>query len=206
MLRLPSCFSDLSQLSLPKSKEQRCWLSLASKVQGHCPRGPPACCAHPPQGSISHLSSSLLFFCSSLTQSYCSSSCPCPLPPSLPPTLLQAGADFYNSVIDMLLASCITPWVTLYHFDLPQARPPRPAPPRPAPPRPAPPRPAKCFGPLAREATAMNSTDPSLCLLYPAPHCLHASHPFSAPGAAGSCSLFGHMQPSAFLTWHFSPG
>lgn len=30
--------------------------------------------------------------------------------------------DFYNKVIDTLLANCIEPWVTVYHWDMPQVR------------------------------------------------------------------------------------
>lgn len=33
----------------------------------------------------------------------------------------MAGIDFYNRVIDFCLECGITPWVTLYHWDLPQA-------------------------------------------------------------------------------------
>ena len=36
-------------------------------------------------------------------------------------TINEAGVAFYNRLIDALLANNITPWVTLYHWDLPLA-------------------------------------------------------------------------------------
>lgn len=35
--------------------------------------------------------------------------------------LNQAGLDFYNRLFDSMIAHGITPWVTLFHWDLPQA-------------------------------------------------------------------------------------
>ncbi|GGK80177.1 GH1 family beta-glucosidase [Ornithinimicrobium pekingense] len=36
-------------------------------------------------------------------------------------TLNRAGLDFYSRLVDELLAAGVTPWLTLYHWDLPQA-------------------------------------------------------------------------------------
>ena len=33
----------------------------------------------------------------------------------------QAGIDFYRRLAEKLLENGITPWATLYHWDLPQA-------------------------------------------------------------------------------------
>lgn len=35
-------------------------------------------------------------------------------------TVNRAGLDFYSRLVDQLLAADITPWLTLYHWDLPQ--------------------------------------------------------------------------------------
>lgn len=35
-----------------------------------------------------------------------------------------AGVAYYSALIEALEAAGITPWVNLYHFDLPQVRPP----------------------------------------------------------------------------------
>ena len=36
-------------------------------------------------------------------------------------TINMKGLDFYDRLVDALLAHEITPWVTIFHWDLPQA-------------------------------------------------------------------------------------
>jgi beta-glucosidase/6-phospho-beta-glucosidase/beta-galactosidase len=43
------------------------------------------------------------------------------LPDGTTDKINQEGVDFYNSVLDTLIAHGIQPWVTLYHWDLPSA-------------------------------------------------------------------------------------
>ncbi len=44
-------------------------------------------------------------------------------PTGLEPTPLQAGLDYYDALIDELIANDIEPIVTIYHWDLPQVSP-----------------------------------------------------------------------------------
>jgi beta-glucosidase/6-phospho-beta-glucosidase/beta-galactosidase len=43
------------------------------------------------------------------------------LPDGTPASVNQKGVDFYNNVLDALIAAGIEPWVTLFHWDLPSA-------------------------------------------------------------------------------------
>lgn len=43
------------------------------------------------------------------------------LPDGTPKSANQKGIDFYNNVLDALIAADIEPWVTLFHWDLPSA-------------------------------------------------------------------------------------
>lgn len=43
------------------------------------------------------------------------------MPDGTPDNINQEGVDFYNKFIDDLIAAGITPFLTLYHWDLPQA-------------------------------------------------------------------------------------
>ena len=43
------------------------------------------------------------------------------MPDGTPDNINQLGVDFYNNLIDDLIAAGITPFLTLYHWDLPQA-------------------------------------------------------------------------------------
>lgn len=43
------------------------------------------------------------------------------LPEGTPDKPNQKGIDFYNDLFDELIAAGITPWVGIYHWDLPSA-------------------------------------------------------------------------------------